>query len=209
VRFHMIGCITDTGNGYSVGPIPGIGGPFETSADFFVQWAAGAAFPLEKHKVQQITPSEHFGEVWNSIVNFPSQVAKFAESYNFRKGPLPVIHGYLYRSNILMSGDCNVDAIIDWEDAIVAPWELVEFIKDLRVVPPAMNGPSYQESLSACQKRDKQRTYVKYVRETEEKQLLDSTLSLVLSNSAVQDFAHAFWLWHEGKSGFYRNSGIM
>ncbi|KAJ8108631.1 hypothetical protein OPT61_g8036 [Boeremia exigua] len=199
VHFPMIGCITETSDGYSVGPIPGIGGPFETPADFFAQWATGAVFPLSKEKVEQRTPPEYFEEVWKSIVGFPSQIAEFAKSYNFREGPFPVIHGDLYRSNILIDNDCNVKAIIDWETAIVAPWELVEFIKDLGVVLAVMNGTSYQEPPSVRERRDKQRTYIKYVEKTEEKQLLDGTLSSVLGDSAVQDFARAFWLWHDGK----------
>jgi hypothetical protein len=209
VRFPMIGCITETSNGYSVGPIPGIGGPFETSADFFAQWATSAVFPFSKDTVKRLTPPEHFEEVWDSLTGFPSQVAKFAESYNFREGPFPVIHGDLYRSNILMDDDCNVKAIIDWEDTMVAPWELVEFIKDLRVVPAAMNGSSYQEPSSVHERREKQKRYLEYVAETEEKQSLDGTLSTVLSNSAVQDFAHAFWLWHDGKVGFYTKIGLI
>ncbi|KZM19152.1 uncharacterized protein EKO05_0003191 [Ascochyta rabiei] len=209
VRFSMIGCITETSNGYSVGPIPGIGGPFETPADFFAQWATGAVFPFSKDKVKRRTPPEHFEEVWNSLAGFPLQVAKFAKSYNFRRGPFPVIHGDLYRSNILMDNDCNVKAIIDWEDAIVAPWELVEFIKDLGVVPAAMNGSSHQEPPSVRERRNKRETYIKYVEEIEKKQLLDGTLSMVLSNSAVQDFAHAFWLWHDGKVGFYKEIGLI
>lgn len=146
-----------------------------------------------------------------TVVGFPVQVTKLAKSYhyNFRKVPFPVIHGDLYRSNILMDDDCNVKAIIDWEGAIVAPWELVKFIKDLRVVPPAMNGPSYQEPLSVCERCEKQGRYVKYVAENEEKQSLDGTLSTVLGNSAVQDFAHAFWLWEEDKAGFYTEIGMF
>jgi hypothetical protein len=46
-------------------------------------------------------------------MGFPSQVAKFAESYNFCEGPFPVIYGDLYRSNILIDDNCNVKAIIN------------------------------------------------------------------------------------------------
>lgn len=209
MRFSMIGCITETSDGYSVGPIPGIGGPFETAADFFAQWATGAVFPLSKDQVKQRTPPEYLEEVWESLTGFPLQVAKFAKSYNFREGPFPVIHGDLYRSNILLDDDCNVEAIIDWEDAIVAPWELVEYIKDLGVVPAAMNGTSYQEPPSVRERRDKQKKYVGYVKEIEEKQSLDGTLSRVLSDSVVQDFARAFWLWHDGKVGFYQDIELI
>lgn len=209
VRFPMIGCIIRTSNGYSVGPIPGIGGPFETSADFFTRWAKGAVLPLSRRGVKQRTPPEQFEQVWDSLTRFPSQVAKLAESYSFRKGPFPVIHGDLFRSNVLMDDDCNVKAIIDWEDAMVGPWELVEFIKDLRVVPAAMNGPLYEEPLSARQRRIERENYVRYVAEVEVRHSLDNTLSMILRNSTVQDFAHTFWYWQEGKAGYYTEITIF
>jgi hypothetical protein len=205
----MIGCIIATSDGYSVGPIPGVGGPFEKPADYFKQWATVAIFPFSQDIIKQQTPPEYFEEAWNSIKGFPSQVLKSVESYEFREGPFPVIHPDSYRSNIMMDDDCNVKAMIDWDEAIVGPWELVEFIKDLRVIPAAMMGPSYQEPPSVREKRNKQRTYVKYVEETEKRLSLDGTLSTILGNSAVQEFAHFFWLWKDGKAGFYKNTGII
>ncbi|KAL5383993.1 hypothetical protein PMIN06_007186 [Paraphaeosphaeria minitans] len=55
-----------------------------------------------------------------------------------------------------------------------------------------MNGPLYEEPLSDREIRDKQRKHVEYLGENEEKRSSNDTLAIVLGNSAVQEFAHAF-----------------
>lgn len=94
-------------------------------------------------------------------------------------------------------------SVIDWEDAIVGPWELVEFDKELSVVPPRMDGPLYKDSEASVAKRLARAEYVGLVREAERDRGLDSKLSRVLSDDAVQSFAHAFWRYADGRIGLY------
>jgi hypothetical protein len=70
-------------------------------------------------------------------------------------------------------------------------------------------GALYTEQVSNQLQRDKQRKYVKQVEEVERKCSLDDTLSVMLGNSEVQGFAHAFWLWREGKVEFYTDIAML
>jgi len=39
-----------------------------------------------------------------------------------------------YRGNIIIDSKHNVLSVIDWENAIAAPWEIVEFAKDISYI---------------------------------------------------------------------------
>ena len=45
--------------------------------------------------------------------------------------------------------------------------------------------------------------FARLVRRQEEARRLDARLSAVLADEEVQAFAHAFWLYGEGRIGFY------
>jgi hypothetical protein len=204
VRFPKIGSILKLSDGtYSVGPIPGIGGPFSSAASFFKAWAREANFPYNENTIRKRTPSELVDEILISIKDFPFQLRNFAEHYCFQEGPFPVFHTDLYKSNVLVDSEYQILSIIDWENAIVAPWELVEFIKDLSVVPPVMDGPLYHEEESDREILTARREYIEAVQKMEKARQLDNKLSTTLSNWCTQNLAHAIWLYHEGRIGFY------
>lgn len=94
-------------------------------------------------------------------------------------------------------------SVIDWEDAYVAPWEMVEFTKELSIVPPAMDGPMYRENEQTRQRALERSQYIKLAREAEVARGLDNRLSMTLEDSSGQDFAHALWLYLDGRIGFY------
>lgn len=85
-------------------------------------------------------------------------------------------------------------SVIGGENTIVGPWELVEFAKDLSIVPPAMNGPLSQEIESEFAMRLAHAEYVKLVRAVEQGRQLDSKVSTLLCDEQVQALVHAFWL---------------
>lgn len=125
--------------------------------------------------------------------------------FPFQKGPFPLIHTDLYSSNVIIDTDYNILSVIDWENAFVGPWELVEFTKELSIVPPVMDGPLYQETESTTAIGLARTEYVSLVRVAEHKRRLDANLSTILSDKEVQALAHAFWLYGEGRIGFYNN----
>jgi hypothetical protein len=204
VRFPKIGSIFKLSDGtYSVGPIPGIGGPFNSAAGFFKAWARKAKFPYNENTIRKRTPPELVDEILTSIKDFPSQLRNFAQHYCFQKGPFPLFHTDLYKSNVLVDSKYQVLSIIDWENAIVAPWELVEFIKDLSIVPPVMDGSLYHEEESDREILTERREYIEAVRKMEKMRQLDNKLSTTLSDWSTQNLAHAIWLYLEGRIGLY------
>jgi hypothetical protein len=72
--------------------------------------------------------------------------------------------------------------VIDWENAIVAPWEMVEFIKDLSIVPPVMDGPLYREEESDREIVAERGRYIEFVQKMEKARQLDSKLSTTLGD---------------------------
>ncbi|KAF2753263.1 hypothetical protein EJ05DRAFT_458272 [Pseudovirgaria hyperparasitica] len=204
VRFPKIGSIIKLSNGeYSVGPIPRIGGPFDSAADFFEAWAKCAKFPYSESTIRARTPSNLVDRILISIRDFPSQLAKFAKHHSFQEGPFPIIHTDLYTSNILVDSMCCIQSVIDWENTIVAPWEMVEFIKDLSIVPPVMDGPLYNETESDRELLAERKRYIEVIQTWERVRQLDSKLSTVLDHWNTQSLAHAIWLYLEGRIGFY------
>ncbi|KAF2182611.1 hypothetical protein K469DRAFT_669624 [Zopfia rhizophila CBS 207.26] len=204
IRFPKIGSIIQLSDGtYSVGPIPGVGGPFDSAAEFFRAWAKQAKYPYKDKIVRERTPPELVNEILISIREFPFQLANFTKRYCFQEGPFPLFHTDLYKSNILIDSEYGVLSVIDWENAIVAPWEIVEFIKDLCIVPPVMNGPLYHEDDADRQVLAERGRYIEMVRKAEKARQLDSKLSTVLGNWSAQNLAHAIWLYLDGRIGFY------
>lgn len=135
VRFPKIGSIIKLSDGtYSTGAIPKIGGPFETAAEFFRAWAKQSKFPYDEATIRERTPPDIVDEILRSINDFPSRQVEFSHNHTFQSGPFPIFHTDLYTSNILVDSEYCIQGVIDWEDAIVAPWEVVEFIKDLTIV---------------------------------------------------------------------------
>ncbi|KAL1844701.1 hypothetical protein VTK73DRAFT_1999 [Phialemonium thermophilum] len=203
VRFPKIGAIVCSGGQFEIGPVPGIGGPFDTSAQYFEAWAKTARFPYREATIRPRTPAHLADEVLAAIRSFPSAVRDLARWFPFHDGPFPLIHTDLYSSNIIIDEHYNVLSVIDWEGAFVGPWELVEFNKELSIVPPALDGPLYQETESSVAARHARAEFVNTVRGMEERRQLDTRLSAVLADEEVQAFSHAFWLYGEGRIGFY------
>lgn len=208
ICFPKIGSIIELPDGsYSVGPIPRFGGPFASAAEFFKAWARQAKYPYEEETVRERTPPELVDGILRSIKEFPSQLINFTDRHSFQRGPFPLFHTDLYKSNIIINSEYTIFSVIDWENAIVAPWELVEFIKDLSIVPPVMNEPLQYEDEADRKRLVERASYVEIVRKMEGVRGLDCKLSTALADWKTQNLAYAIWLYLDGRIGFY--SGIL
>ncbi|KAK4032226.1 hypothetical protein C8A01DRAFT_41338 [Parachaetomium inaequale] len=203
IRFPKIGTIVIRDGNLDVGPISNLGGPFNTAAEYFEAWAQTARFPYKEATVRSRTPEGLVEEVLAAIWSFPSRVRELAGRFPFRDGPFPLIRTDLYSSNIIIDKECNVLSVIDWENAFVGPWELVEFNKQLSIVPPAMDGPLFKRTEWWMAMEGARTEYVRLVQRAEEERGFDNRLSTILSDGNVQAFAHAFWLYGDGCIGFY------
>jgi hypothetical protein len=206
IHFDKIGSVIKNPDGkYTVGPIPNIGGPFDTAADFFPHWSNQLQFPTDETGVRKLMGHrpDLFDSVWGSIRDFPSQLSDLARRRSFQSGPFPIFHTDLYRSNVLVDSNYRIQRVLDWDNAFVAPWELVEFPKDLYSAPPSLLGSSYHEQESDRNRFREREEYIRTIKREEEDRKLGNKLSAVFSDPKVQELAQTCWLYVIGKVGFY------
>jgi hypothetical protein len=210
VRLPKIGTVICNDDGsINVGPIPNIGGPFDTAADFFKAWAVATKYPLSEDTIRTRT-GKFADDIIASTKGFPSQIKALAVlSSAFNGGPFPLMHPDLYQSNIIVDDNYKVLGVIDWEGAHSVPWEILEFPLFLSVVPPPMDAPwNYDSSGQPKDPETRQawedrRLYRRMVEESEGQAGIDNRLSSVLRNSAAQYLAYAIRQYPEGKVGPY------
>jgi hypothetical protein len=80
---------------------------------------------------------------------------------------------------------------------------MVEFAKDISIVPPAMDGPLYFEDDAKRQRLEERRKYIKLAKRTKTARGLDNYMSAILLEFNIQHFAHAIWLYEKGRIGIY------
>jgi hypothetical protein len=69
IRFDKIGSVIKNPDGkYTVGPIPNIGGPFDTAADFFQHWSNQLQFPTDETGVRKLMG--HRPDLFDSVWGF-------------------------------------------------------------------------------------------------------------------------------------------
>jgi hypothetical protein len=136
-----------------------------------------------------------FAFLWRHVLTSPYN------NFTFRR--LAIFHTDLYRSNVLVNSDYRIQKVIDWDNAFVAPWELVEFPKDFYSAPPSVLGPSYHEQESDQDRFREIEEYIRTKKREEETRKLDTKLSAVFTNPKVQELAQTCWLYANGKFGFY------
>lgn len=110
LHFDQIGNINkDTHGDFCVGPIPGIGGPFCNSVDYYRAWAlAQRKKPRRHHKADA----------------FPERVSRAAELLSVKPfGPFTLSHPDFGYHNFIVDDDYNILAVIDWSGARVQPVE--------------------------------------------------------------------------------------
>lgn len=203
--------INDDGS-YRQGPIPGLGGPFETAAEFFKAWSTRVDFGLSPDQLKEAA-GPYAGELSASASSFKTLVNDLAESLSVHnKGPFPLCHGDFGHNNIIFDDRYQLLGVIDWEAAFAGPWEVSgEFPLTLSMVPPAMDVPwnydemGYPKDVQDQQKLFDREEYVAIVQEKErEKGLAEGyNLSSALQDSERQYLVSAMRLYRRGKPGWY------
>jgi len=193
-----------------VGPLPGLGGPFDTVVDFLQAWGHTAKFYHPAAKIIE-TCGSLADEISTSTTAFPRRIAELATRITVRNtGPFPLVHPDFGHNNIVVDDEYQILGVIDWEHACSMPWEMVDFPLLLTVVPRAMDVPwSYDEhgvptDLQTCARIEARQKYVRLVHEFETSLGLSHTLSNVLDDERGQAVATAMRLYTtDGKMGWY------
>jgi hypothetical protein len=198
--------------GYEAGPIPGIGGPFDTATAFFEAWADTVKFKWDKETIGRMMqrgpiPAERMIAM---IDQFPSQIKAMASrlSRSHNEGPFPLCHDDFLHSNIMVDEKSfNVTGIIDWEGACTVPWELVAFPEFLQAMPASFDLPQKYdgdgqpldpEIMETWRERGE---YVEMVKSVE---VDDTLLSTCLGSNRSQTLAYTYGAYTSiGKLGFY------
>lgn len=225
LRLPKIGTIRKTTDGkFEAGPIPKIGGPFDTATDFFTAWADAIEFPHSPEKIRELMRGAPETElVLRSVESFPSRFRALAPRLVRRnkrdtdRGPFPLCHPDFYQSNVIID-ETNFDvlAIIDWEGACTLPLELVQFPCFLNLMPPRLcRSEAYNADGQLYDQDDRQRLrerceYVEMVQAHEAVQQEsgaggDHMLSACLSDKVAQDMSYIMSAFQDGKMGIYDN----
>lgn len=140
VRMSKIGSILRHNDGtYDAGPIQDLGGPFETSTEFFKAWAIRARFPTPEQDIRKSMGGAPVGK-YSRPSQIPGSRQSFSQqSISLRQGPFPIYHPDLYQSNTIVDDEFQVLVLIEWQGAWRVPWELVEIPLFLSTMPQAMD----------------------------------------------------------------------
>ncbi|RDW67451.1 uncharacterized protein DSM5745_09317 [Aspergillus mulundensis] len=214
LRLPKIGIVVGVNKdgSYRQGPIPGLGGPFDTAADYFRAWAKKTKFGLSKNQLQEAAGS-HADEILESTSSFLTLIHKAADRLSLNNnGPFPLCHGDFGHNNMVFDDSYRSLGVIDWEAAFAAPYEISgEFPLSLSVVPPAIDVPwDYDEGGRPKRPEDIERfadrdTYIAIVKQKEEELGLsgECLLSKILEDSDRQYLASALRLYKRGKPAWY------
>lgn len=211
LRLLKIGTIVrNHKGGYEYGPLPGIGGPFDTATAFFSAWADSVKFKWDKETITQMIqrgpiPAERMIAI---IENFPSQIKAIVSRLSLcNEGPFPLAHDDFLHSNIMVDENFDVTGIIDWEGAYTVPYELVSFPDFLTAMPVSFDLPrKYDQDGQPLDKelRETWRERGEYIEMVKSAELQDSLLSACLSSKRNQAIAYSYGAYTSvGKLGFY------
>ncbi|TDZ39366.1 hypothetical protein C8035_v003382 [Colletotrichum spinosum] len=211
LRLPKIGTIFQREDGgYDSGPIPGIGGPFDTAAAFFEAWADKATFQLDRDTITQMMQRGPLSaeDMVKIIDVFPSQIKSVARRLPLRnEGPFPLCHDDFLHSNIMVDeGSFKVTGVIDWEGACTVPWGLVAYPEFIQVMPRSFDLPEHYDQdgqplkESVKEKWRERRDYVEMVKTAEGE---DSLLSTALGSNLNQALAYSYGAFTTGKLGSF------
>jgi len=125
LKFDKIGSIfknPETGT-FEIGPLPdGLGGPYQTTTEYYRAWAA-----------RNIARQEDGSDFVSRIEQVSSRISKHDS------GPFRLIHSDFSQHNITVDDDFNMLAVIDWEKSFVGPSEMAaRFPMSLQVYPESI-----------------------------------------------------------------------
>ncbi|KAL1849411.1 hypothetical protein VTK73DRAFT_9884 [Phialemonium thermophilum] len=210
-RLPKIGTVLrDADGGFIVGPIPGIGGLFDT-ASFSQAWAATLRFPGDDHELRESLPPSLVDEIVRGLDEFPARLAELAPSgrYFASAGLFPIPHADLFHTNVIVDKNFDLLGIIDWEGACTVPWELMDTPAFLGTVPRLLNPPEQYDKRGRpldpheAARWAEEENYATMVEEAERQAGADDRLSSVLIDKDARDLACTMHLFVLGKLGFY------
>ena len=217
LRFPKIGAIIRTHNGrYECGPLPGLGGPFDTATAFFEAWADSVKFKQNKDTIRHMMQKAPISaeRMLAIIDNFPSQIKSMASRLSLcDKGPFPLSHEDFLHSNIMVDENTfDVTGIIDWEGACTVPIEFLTFPDFLTAMPMSFDLPGkydqdglpFDEGVREVWREREE--YIEMVKSAELSDSLLSTclLSTCLSSKRAQALAYSYGAYSFiGKLGLY------
>ncbi|KAK0100468.1 hypothetical protein ONS95_008418 [Cadophora gregata] len=196
---------------YQQGPIPGLGGPFDTATEFFKAWAAKVEFGMSDEQLRAAS-GPYAAEIIPSVSSFAKAINELAGRLSIRdRGPFPLCHGDFGHNNVIVNDRYHILGVIDWESAFAGPWEVfADFPLTFQTVPPAMDAPwNYDEegspqSTDLIQKFADQKAYMAAVRQEENRNDgISLCLSEALGDSRRRQLATAMRLYQNGKVGWY------
>ena len=209
IMFPKIGSIVRLENGsYDVGPIPGLGGPFETAQEYFSAWGSKTKFPRSDTEIEKASGSYAI-QIARSIKAFPGLIKKLAGELGSSQDLYALQHNDYGHNNAIVNRRYVIQAIIDWEGACTVPVGIMDYPLTLRVVPRGMDLPSnYNEDgtptdSNTRRKMEERREYLNAVLDAEDRGKLSPILSSALKDPKIQDVAAAMRLYCEGKMGLY------
>jgi len=99
--------------GYTIKHIPGVGGPFNTAAEYFQAWAD--VMLRDPERESRPNPS------------FPIRVKAMADELSQENhGPFALYHPDFGNHNFIVDDDYNIIGLIDWGDTWILPVEFCE-----------------------------------------------------------------------------------
>ncbi|KAJ5562903.1 hypothetical protein N7461_001664 [Penicillium sp. DV-2018c] len=212
LRLPKIGTIIRNHEGeYECGPLPGIGGPFDTATAFFEAWADSVKFKWDNETITRMMERAPISaeRMITIIDNFPQQIKAMADRLSLcNDGPFPLDHDDFLHSNIMVDEESfDVTGIIDWEGACTVPWELIAFPEFLSCMPASFNLPENydQDGLPVDEEvretwRERE-AYIEMVKSVEDQ---DSLLSACLSSKRSCAIAYSYGAYTSvGKLGTY------
>ncbi|EPE04194.1 hypothetical protein F503_04709 [Ophiostoma piceae UAMH 11346] len=224
LRLPQIGRVFQTADGaFKAGPIPDVGGPFDTAAAYIHAWADHynqEGFRLSAEEIVEIMGDvPEAQQVVEGTRNFSRRLkeialqldAKEETSNSHNSGPFPLYHPDFLHSNIIVAGDddFSVLGVIDWEGAHTVPVELLRFPRFLELMPRSFGrasrygsdgqlvGESDRRMQKACE------TYLQMVRDAEKELGADCLLSSSLSDENTQALGHVIDAFGNGRLGLY------
>ncbi|KAJ6114301.1 hypothetical protein N7486_000079 [Penicillium sp. IBT 16267x] len=212
LRLPKIGTIVrNHEGGYECGPLPGIGGPFDTATAFFEAWADSVKFKWDKEAITRMMqkgpiPAERMIAI---IDSFPAQIKAMASRLSScNEGPFPLDHDDFFHSNIMVDENSfDVTGIIDWEGACTVPWELIAFPDFLAAMPVSFDLPQNYGQDGQPLDEEVQETWrerEEYIEMIKSAELQDSLLSACLSSNKSQAIAYTYGAYTSvGKLGAY------
>lgn len=227
LRFPKIGTIVrcEKTGAFDVGPLPHLGGPFETASAYFAAWAAHVQFSMDRDEIFRSMPAslgpELARQVADAVESFPTQVSDLLAGRRRAsprdEGPFPLAHADFLHSNVLVDAEFGVVGVIDWEGAHTVPWECVAFPGFLECMPPSFDMPTkYDDDGQPLDEETRalwgeRRQYVQLVRAEERDAAAeegweepDDLLSSTLGDDNAQALAYAIKVYEDvGKLGFY------